>query len=279
MRIPMEKINITKKLFTLTLWGFAFSAGWELTCYYTKHVLKTDQISRYILFSGLMYLMITLYLLVFENKKPLLMIIIPLYAYLGSSNAFWCPQSLIVVIMQLFVIYALIVLGHGGICIYLVKLKARPIRSALRLIWLLTLILQTIVFIVLVSYQNNYRLSRNLLNTAWVYMILLIMCQSIDFLNRRFKVVSRFLIIITPLLIISSAISAYGLGSTEDLFLTTIVCYIPNIIMAVTAFLYSLWLNIEDKGPQLNRLKTILTTVAAFVIGSTVMFLYLKYNL
>lgn len=186
-------------------------------------------------------------MMLFRKKKPVLLVFIPLYAYICSSELFWYGRGSYISKMQFLVLACLIISGHCAACVYMTRIKSRLIRGISRCAWLVSLILQTVLSVILAFHLDRYLLSKNLLSTAWVYMILITMCQNIKFIRRRYDHVSRVMMFIPSLLILAAAISAYGLGSKTDPFLTTTINIAPCIVLAVTFFLYSLWIY-QGKG-------------------------------
>lgn len=239
----MESAKKSVTLYVLTLLGFVFSAGLQLAHYFAKHFSYNDPVSKYVLFSGSMYLATAAVMMLFRKKKPVLLVFIPLYAYICSSELFWYGRGSYISKMQFLVLACLIISGHCAACVYMTRIKSRLIRGISRCAWFAALILQTVLSVILAFHLDRYLLSKNLLSTAWVYMILITMCQSIKFIRRRYDHVSRVMMFIPSLLVLAAAISAYGLGSKTDPFLTTTINIAPYIVLAVTFFLYSLWIH------------------------------------
>ena len=235
-------------LYVLTLSGFASSAVLQLAHYFEKHFLYDDPVSNYVLFSGLMYVATAAVMALFRKKKPILLVFITLYAYICSSELFWYSRGSYISKIQFLVFASLIITGHCAACVYFTRIKSRLIRGISCFAWLAALILQTALSVILIYHQDQYLLSKNLLSTAWVYMILITMCQSIKYIRRRYDHISRVMMFIPPLLILVAAISAYGLGTEADSLLSTAMNYAAYIVLVVTSCLYSLWIHQENKS-------------------------------
>lgn len=262
-----------KRNFTLTfLITGCFSVGFfEFVCF-LKTELPTfslpDEKKEYVLSIALLFLLLGLTMLIFQQKSRLYSLIWVLSYIVGARSLWNMNDKKILVVLS----YVMAFLLLAVVILDIAKIKVRIFMLVSRVIWFTVMIAQFSIIFYQMFFQE-IGVSAFLFYGSWFYMTLFTMTQTVPFLE-RFSFSGTILGISSPILIIIYTFIQNDLIVEEPK--TKLLYRLPSIAIALTMMLYVIWIK---KRESAQKKIDVLSGALAILIGADLCLTYVSVYL
>ncbi len=235
-----ENMDNTKKRNNILpfLVAGCFSVGFfELACFINTELsggFLLDEIRDYELSIILLFMLLGLTILIFQQRCRLYSLIWVLSYFVGSREVWNMNDKKIFMVLSYVMAFLLLII----VVLDIANVKAWAFMVASSAIWFTVMIAQA--FIMLYQMLNQeISTAVTIFYAAWFYMVLFSMTQTVPFM-KIFSPTGMILGVSSPILMASHTFLQSNLIAEEPL---TIFLYrIPSFIMAITMLLYVIWI-------------------------------------